>query len=631
MRKSGQLIVLIAFSLLYITLPATAQKRWVPADTPAISDGLSAYPTMAVDGNNVKYIAFLDGTRNGSTTVMKYDSTHWQVVGNAGFSGRVQNNVVMVIDNFDTPYVVLQSPKASVMKYNGTNWVQVGTAGFSAGQAMDISMVFDGNNTPYVAYRDVSTGMTAHVMKYDGSNWVQVGAAGFSGGNINVISIAIGKNDTPYVAYSGLASNMKVDIVKYNGASWVPVPNTGITTGSGNTVSLICDSKDSLYLAANDGSLGHTGSVFKFDGTQWRTIGGSGFPFAIDAFDVDSDGIPYVGYQDNTYNGRGTVLKYDGTAWDTLGNPGFSLGGMFYMHLLLDNNNMPYVAYTDRAINDEVTVMKYDCPQKPKPEICGVLTDTTTGNNIIVWDGSTLYADSYKIYRENSGNYTYLGSAKASTGRFADLTANPAAQSYKYKLTILDSCGRETIIDSTKPHKTVRLVFNGYTAQTASMTWNSYPEIPNIGYVVKRSNNGSPFYTIDSFGIAGVDTTYIDLNPVIGNNIYRIDMPLANPCTAGSITYKKLTSNAVASQYVGIAGVGKQATVSLMPNPAYDKLNIIFTQEIMQVEVFDMLGKKLIAEKGNSKKEAVLNISELAPGMYVMRINSVYNTQFVKR
>lgn len=127
MRKSGQLIVLVAFSLLYITLPSAAQKRWVPADTPAISDGLSAYTTMAVDRNNTKYIAYLDGTRNGATTVMKYDSTHWQVVGNAGFSGRVQNNVMMLVDNFDTPYVVLQSPKASVMKYNGTSWVQVGT------------------------------------------------------------------------------------------------------------------------------------------------------------------------------------------------------------------------------------------------------------------------------------------------------------------------------------------------------------------------------------------------------------------------------------------------------------------------------------------------------------------------
>lgn len=629
MRKSGQLIVLIAFCLLYITLPSAAQKRWVPADVPAISDGLSAYPTMAVDRNNTKYIAFLDGTRNGATTVMKYDSTHWEVVGNAGFSGRIQNNVVMVVDNFDTPYVVLQSPKASVMKYNGSSWVQVGVSGFSTGQAMDISMVFDSKNTPYVCYRDLPIGTQATVMKFDGSNWVTVGSAGMSNGNVNTTAIAIGHNDTPYVAYSGLASNMGIDVFKFDGASWVPVSGTGLTTGSGNTITMIF--KDSLYIAANDGSQGHTGSVFKFNGTQWRTIGGAGFPFAIEGFDIDSQNMPYVSYQDAAYNGRGTVLKYNGAAWDTLGNPGFSLGGMFYMHLLVDKKDMPFVAYSDRAINDEVTVMKYDCAPKPRAEICGVLTDTVSGNNIVVWDAGTLYADSYKVYRENSGSYTYLGSAKASAGSFTDVTANSAAQSYKYKLTILDSCGRETNIDSTKPHKTVRLVFNGYTAQTASMTWNSYPEIPNMGYVVKRSNNGSPFYTIDSFGIAGVDTTYIDLNPVIGNNIYRIDMPLANPCTAGSITYKELTSNAVASQYVGIGRVDKHAGVLLIPNPAHDRLNIIFTQEIIKTEVFDMLGKKLISENGNRKKEAVLNISELAPGMYVLRINGVHNTQFVKR
>lgn len=628
MRKSGLTVVLVAFAVLFTTLPAVAQKIWSAVDTPAISDGRTAYPTMAVDRNNTKYVAFLDGTRNGATTVMKYDSTRWQVVGNAGFSGRVQNNVMMVVDNFDTPYVVLQSPKASVMKYNGSSWVQVGAAGFSTGQAMHISMVFDSKNTPYVCYRDLPIGTQATVMKFDGSNWVTVGSAGMSNGNVNTTAIAIGHNDTPYVAYSGLASNMKIDVVKYNGAAWVPVSGTGLTTGSGNTITMIF--KDSLYIAANDGSLGHTGSVFKFNGTQWRTIGG-GLPFAIEGFDLDSQNMPYVSYQDAAYSGKGTVLKYNGVKWDTVGRPGFSLGGMFYMHLMIDKKDMPFVAYSDMAINDEVTVMKYDCAPKPKAEICGVLTDTASGNNIIVWDGGTLYADSYKVYRENSGTYTYLGTAKSVAGSFTDVTAAPASQSYKYKLMILDSCGRETVLDSTIAHRSVRLVFNGYIGKTASMTFNSYPEIASLSYVVKRSNNGGPFYTIDSFRIAGTDTTFIDFNPVVGNNIYRIDMPLANPCKAGNITYKKLTSNSVTSQYVGIRGIAQETSPVLLPNPAHDRVNIYFTESIAQIEVFDMLGKKLVAEAGNSKKEMMLNIEALPAGMYVLRVNGLYHTQLVKR
>lgn len=628
MRKSGLTVVLMAFTVLFTTLPCAAQKIWSAVDTPAFSDDRTAYPTMAVDRNNTKYIAFLDGLRNGATTVMKYDSTRWQVVGNPGFSSRIMNNVMMVVDNFDTPYVVLQSPKANVMKYNGSSWVQVGAAGFSSGQAMDISMVFDSKNTPYVCYRDLPIGTQATVMKFDGSNWVTVGSAGMSNGNVNNTAIAIGANDTPYVAYSGLASNMKIAVVKYDGANWLPVSGTGLTTSSGNTI--IMKFKDSLYIAANDGSLGHTGSVFKFNGTQWRTIG-TGFPFAIEGFDIDNQNMPYVSYQDAAYSGKGTVLKYNGAKWDTLGSPGFSLGGMFYMHLLVDKKDMPFVAYSDRAINDEVTVMKYDCAPKPRAEICGVLTDTVSGNNIIVWDAGTLYADSYKVYRENSGNYTYLGSAKANAGSFTDVTASPLAQSYKYKLAILDSCGRETILDSTNAHKSVWLVFNGYIGKTASMTFNSYPQIANLNYVVKRSNNGGPFYTIDSFRIAGTDTTFIDFNPVVGNNIYRIDMPLANPCKAGNVTYKKLTSNSVTSQYVGIKGIEQATGPVLLPNPAYGRVSVRFAEGIEQIELFDMLGKKLASETGNSKKEMILNIEGFPAGIYVLRVNGLYHTQFVKR
>lgn len=623
---------LITFLLAYGT--ATAQKQWLPAGTPGFSTGITAYTSMAVDNNNVKYVAYLDGPAGARTTVMKYDGTAWQLVGNAGFSTPIVNNVVIALDFNDVPYIAYQdqfnNARATVMKYDGSNWVKIGL-GFSAGQAMNISLAFDNNNTPYVSYRDVSAGYNVCVRKYDGTNWVSVGPAVLSAGGADNISLAIDNSDTPYIAYEDVPSGGNVVIKKYNGTSWVAVNTASLPIVSATATFLALDANDTLYLAANDGTQGGAGAVMKYDGTQWILVGGSMLPVGIASFALDNNGLPYVGYKDHLSASKATVLRYDGANWATFGNAGFSSGDFLYMDLVIDKTNIPYVSYTDRTLNDQVTVMKYDCPAETKAAICAVTTDTASGTNVIVWNNNpAAHVDSYMVFREDNGVYTHIGTTGGGVSHFIDANANTAVQSYKYKLTRLDSCGRIMNIDSSTAHKTIRLGLNSAQANTASISWNQYEGISGLVYTVKRSNNGGSFATIASFGISGSDTTYIDTAMPAGDNNYRIDVALAGTCGAGVITYDRITSNIITVKNTGINDIALQK-ISLMPNPAAKELKISMIEDLMKVSIFDLTGRRLITTDGNGKRELVVDISGLPTGVYLLRVNNMHNAGFIKQ
>lgn len=110
-------------------------------------------------------------------------NAQWQIVGTPGFSAGDASYTSLAIDSNNVPYVAYQDwenfERATVMKFDGTNWVTVGTVGFSAGRIINPSLAFSSSNEPYVAYRDEANSDKATVMKFDGTNWVTVGTAGF--------------------------------------------------------------------------------------------------------------------------------------------------------------------------------------------------------------------------------------------------------------------------------------------------------------------------------------------------------------------------------------------------------------------------------------------------------------------
>ena len=96
--------------------------QWLPVGTPNVS--VNNFMGMALDGNNTPYIAFSDLNNSNLISVMNFNGTSWQYVGNRGFSNQQPWFVSVAIDPSNTPYVSFaDNGYLRVMKLNGTSWI----------------------------------------------------------------------------------------------------------------------------------------------------------------------------------------------------------------------------------------------------------------------------------------------------------------------------------------------------------------------------------------------------------------------------------------------------------------------------------------------------------------------------
>ena len=73
----------------------------------------------------------------------------------------------------------------------------------------------------------------------------------------------------------------------------------------------------------------------------------------------------------------------------------------------------------------------------------------------------------------------------------------------------------------------------------------------------------------------------------------------------------------------GISGISDEAEIMVYPNPADDKLTVIFPNQVdsFSYQMYDLIGQKII-EGQASRKESLLDISELRVGVYILKIES---------
>ena len=139
-----------------ITVRKYNGTEWINVGSRSFSTGAIDYPSIAIDSNDTPYVAFnnqvMEGME-GKATVMKYTGagmTGWELIGNAGFSTGTASSkwsgIKIAIDNNDVPYVAYPDEgnggKPTVMKYDGSSWVPVGKGILSEGRTYFISPAF---------------------------------------------------------------------------------------------------------------------------------------------------------------------------------------------------------------------------------------------------------------------------------------------------------------------------------------------------------------------------------------------------------------------------------------------------------------------------------------------------------
>ncbi|MDY0089586.1 MAG: T9SS type A sorting domain-containing protein [Flavobacteriaceae bacterium] len=271
---------------------------------------------LAIDSNNMPYIAYKNLDGSNKITVMKFENNNWQTVGEAEFSLGAVAYISLAINSNDVPYVLFRDGanggEATVMKFENNNWQFVGEAGFSTGEISQTSLIFDANNTPYVVFSDGANAGKATVMKFENNNWQVVGEVGFSIGYIYHSSLAVNSNIL-YITYSGFGSSLnEISVLKFENNNWEYVGSMGISQGSAYSPSLRFDNNDILYLAYGKVENNEI-SVVKFENNNWQSVGTLNSIGSQVSLDISNNGVLYVAFRDFTNNYGATVLKYDST------------------------------------------------------------------------------------------------------------------------------------------------------------------------------------------------------------------------------------------------------------------------------------------------------------------------------
>ena len=177
--------------------------------------------------------------------------------------------------------------------------------------------------------------------------------------------------------------------------------------------------------------------------------------------------------------------------------------------------------------------------------------------------------------------------------------------------------------------------FRAFKVQAGvQLLWTTMNAGNYTGYILqKRDNKGNfnPLYSTQS--VNGTSSySYVDLNPVIGNNTYRL---LQNDVN-GKITY----SDTVTIKYTRVSR--DFAGLTLYPNPSNSIINVIYTNATSDksspnysVDIFNSIGTFIKHESINSNSWTE-DISAYKIGVYVLQVkdssgNLVGQTKFIRK
>jgi len=259
----------------------------------------------------------------------------------------------------------------------------------------------------------------------------------------------------------------------------------------------------------------------------------------------------------------------------------------------------------------------------PTQEICIVTVDSASAHNLVVWEKPIVAGiDSFIVYREmGTNNYMPIGSvAYDSLSQFLDTTngINPNVTSYRYKVSILDTCGTESNLSYY--HETMHLSTNQGIGGEVNLIWDEYEGFPIVYYYILRDStaNGN-WEVLDS--VSSNNFIYTDLNPPLSGVNYVIEVIPPNTCTST----KAQDHNSTRSNRASIVGGGSQGifqhptnNVNVYPNPTSDQITIDIKgyNGNVNVEVYDLQGRLL-----ETTKNTIVSLKKHAKGIYVLKVS----------
>ena len=321
---------------------------------------------------------------------------------------------------------------------------------------------------------------------------------------------------------------------------------------------------------------------------------------------LDSVVTNYIGGGELTYD----WYPQEGLNDPSIPNPIAILEDSIYYRITV---NAPGGCVGEAGVNVKLEVMD-------SPQICMVGVNEEN-KNIVIWEKPiSTVVESFYIYRETNrtDEYDKIGTVSYNDESiFVDTLSNPDIQSNKYKITLIDTCGRET--EYSAIHKTIHLLINQGQNNTWNLIWEPYEGFPVSTYYIYRGSNRDSMELIGSSSASNIQ--YSDFSAPEGYVYYQIEVISPQNCNtskkAGSFSSSR--SNFATNSPTEISNDDREM-VLVYPNPASEVLNIELRAEAAgKAELFGMNGQ-LMKSLDLMGKHLKMGISEFDPGIYILRI-----------
>ena len=386
-------------------------QQWNYVGSRGIGNGMGHgfYQSLALDATGTPYVAYVDVDHNYKISVIRYQNNDWEWVGTPGISTGSAWNIVKIKINpvNNQPYVLFkddtQNHNISLMYFDGSTWQSVGNYAFTTnGGIYDYDLTFSSTGVPYVSFRDANNSSGISVMKYDNNSWQPVGNPSFAvlSSAISNTDIEMTSNDLPVVGFNeSSGGTARLSVMQFDGSDWNYVGSSQISNGSASYIDVEIDSNDQIYVACKDD---WTTIVRYFDGSSWQILG-QAFPANENLYyhdlEISPGGEVYLGYQiDTSSSDYMNVKRFVNNNWQLVGTPDFTGATATYTQLELDTYGNIYVAFQDSGAGDSTSVMFYQntgsIDKTPKNQIIIYPNPVETDLFIKNSPGFT----SYKIY-----------------------------------------------------------------------------------------------------------------------------------------------------------------------------------------------------------------------------------------
>ena len=262
--------------------------------------------------------------------------------------------------------------------------------------------------------------------------------------------------------------------------------------------------------------------------------------------------------------------------------------------------------------------------------IC-VVTVNDDNNNLLVWEKPVQSGiKGFNVYRDVSGTYIPIGYVPYdSLSQFEDLnpSVNPEVTSYRYKVSMLDSCNNESPLSDF--HETMHLTTNEGTGGQINLIWDTYEGFGYTKYRILRDSTGTGSWeVIDS--VSNFSFTYTDLTPPSGTVEYVMEVIAPSTCNSTRASHNTTRSNksqpASGGGSIGIENHDISNLVTLYPNPT----NGTFIYELSvpadfdgELNITDASGR--VVYKQQVQLQAGINkiyvdLSQAERGMYMVNL-----------